>query len=348
MQEKQKKEINKINALNDNVNLFNDFTNFNITDMKTVNVVANNLHITFMKSVSVYEIIKNNEKVYELAYPDNINGYNIIIYNLISNKITNRVNNAHKDKIHRIKHYYFPSAKTHLLLTSSRDKSIKLWNISSEPISCYIYINNCFDGDNYSPFCLMFTNNDYYIFGGSRDSKKNIWNKNGVLIGPIEKSNLSYGRFIETTYIEDKPYILLCGRYHSESYDYLNNNIKIYKDKKISQEHNIANLFKNNKIIYLICGDYGGNVMIFDYITTNEISSISVCNVINSLCSINEKYILIGTSNGELKVINFDNKSIIKTYKSHNKEVLGIEKIKTQNSHEIIITYDSNEIKVWQ
>ena len=88
--------------------------------------------------------------------------------------------------------------------------------------------------------------------------------------------------------------------------------------------------------------------MIFDYITTNEISSISVCNVINSLCSINEKYILIGTSNGELKVINFDNKSIIKTYKSHNKEVLGIEKIKTQNSHEIIITYDSNEIKVWQ
>ena len=194
----------------------------------------------------------------------------------------------------------------------------------------------------------MFTNNDYYIFGGSRDSKKNIWNKNGVLIGPIEKSNLSYGRFIEATYIDDKPYILLSGDYHTESYDYLSNNIKIYKDKNNNNQHYIANLFKNNKIIYLICGDYGGNVMIFDYITTNEISSISVCNVINSLCSINEKYILIGTSNGELKVINFDNKSIIKTYKSHNKEVLGIEKIKTQNSHEIIITYDSNEIKVWQ
>ena len=64
----------------------------------------------------------------------------------------------------------------------------------------------------------MFKNENYFIFGGSRREKKNIWNENGSLIGPIEKSNLNYGRFIESTYIENKSYILLSGRYHSECY----------------------------------------------------------------------------------------------------------------------------------
>ena len=33
--------------------------------------------------------------------------------------------------------------------------------------------------------------------------------KMGILIGPIEKSQLNYGVFIESTYIDNKPYILL-------------------------------------------------------------------------------------------------------------------------------------------
>ena len=37
--------------------------------------------------------------------------------------------------------------------------------------------------------------------------------------------------------------------------------------------HFIVNLFKKNQI-YLISGDIGGNVIIFDFISTDEISSI--------------------------------------------------------------------------
>ena len=88
--------------------------------------------------------------------------------------------------------------------------------------------------------------------------------------------------------------------------------------------------------------------MIFDYVTTNEISSISVEGVVDSLCSINEKYILVGKNKGELKFIDFDNKSIVKNYQGHNNNILGIEKFKTPKSGEFIITYDNNEIKVWQ
>jgi len=221
-------------------------------------------------------------------------------------------------------------------------------NISSEKISCFMNIENCFDGHAAGPFCMMFNNDDYYIFGGSYKSKKNIWNKNGVLIGNIEKSNLNIGSFIEATYIDNNPYIILSGQNHSELYDYNNNNLKKYISKNNNKEHLIANLFKNNNKNYLICGDKRGNIIIFDFDNTNEITSISVGSCIYSLCSINEKYILVGKANGELDVIDFNNKSIAKKYQAHKGTVAGIEKFKTENFQEFIITYDTNEIKVWQ
>ena len=214
----------EFNENNDNVNLINNFNLIDVNKIQNIKTIANNLNISWLKSVAVYKIKRNDEMLYEMAYPDNNNGYNIIIYNLLNNN-KNIINKAHLDNIHRIKHYYDSLTKNHILLTSSKDKSIKLWNISSYPISNILHINNYFDGDNWSPFCLMFNKEDYYILGGSYGKKKNIWNKNGKLIGPIEKSQLNQGEFIETTYIDNKPYILLSGFNHSECYDYNNDTI---------------------------------------------------------------------------------------------------------------------------
>jgi WD40 repeat protein len=172
---KKMKEIKLKIELNDNVNLINDFKCYNINTMNN-NIISNNLYITSLKSVAVYNIIKNNEILYEIAYPDNNNGYNIIIYNILLNNITNKINNAHSNDIHKIKHYYDSLSKNHLLLTSSEDKSIKIWNISSNPISNILKINNCFDGYNSSPFCMLFNKEDYFVLGGSRNKK----NKYGI------------------------------------------------------------------------------------------------------------------------------------------------------------------------
>ena len=57
---------------------------------------------------------------------------------------------------------------------------------------------------------------------------------------------------------------------------------------------------------------------------------------------------MVGGVGGELKVIDFDNKSIIKNYNAHNKSIAGIEKIKINEKEEYIITYDINEIKLWK
>ena len=79
---------------------------------------ANNLEINWVQSVAVYKIIRNNEIYYELTYPDNIIGYNIIIYDILLNKKTNTINNAHQNNIYRIKHYYDSLSNNNILLTS--------------------------------------------------------------------------------------------------------------------------------------------------------------------------------------------------------------------------------------
>ena len=56
----------------------------------------------------------------------------------------------------------------------------------------------------------------------------------------------------------------------------------------------------------------------------------------------------MGKANGELDVIDFNNKSIVIKYQAHKNAVRGVEKFKTENSQEFIITYNGNEIKIWQ
>ena len=166
-------------ALNDNVNLMNNFTFENKNQLKNVD------HISFnsssRKAVADYCIIKNNEKWYQLAYPKNNDEYfdfRIMIYNLISQRIGNKIKNAHLSYIYILKQYYNSYSKNHILLSSSGDKPIKLWDISSNPIINILTIDNCFDGEGSYSFSLMFKNEKFFfIFGGSQCDKKKYGSK---------------------------------------------------------------------------------------------------------------------------------------------------------------------------
>ena len=154
--------------------------------------------------------------------------------------------------------------------------------------------------------------------------------------------------YVETIYLNNKSYILLSGRNHTESYDYYNNILRSYKSNNDKYEHMISNLFNKNNIIYLICGDNGGNIIIFDFFSADEIYSISTGSSVKALCSLNEKYFLVGNDEGEIKVINFDSKSIIKKYICDDCEIYGIEKIKIEEKGEFVISYGGNYIEIWK
>ena len=127
----------------------------------------------WIKIVAVYPIIRNNESLYELACVERDNKYNIVLYNILSNKKTNKIYNAHSSNvINNIKHYYSSVSKKHFLL-SSNNQEVKLWNITSKiftnelefPIS-----NN--DGYNFNCLCLLFKSDDYFILTSGYEKKK--------------------------------------------------------------------------------------------------------------------------------------------------------------------------------
>ena len=172
LREKEEKRIKS-----NDINLLNDFQFDNTKILKAFDYFyTKGLDVKSNKSVAIYSIIRNNKRFYELAYARrgeyyNTNGtqyyYNIAIYNILLNNITNKIYQAHYDQINNIKHYYYSSANKHFLLSSSQ-KSIRLWNISSNAVTNELNIgNNIYNEGNLSnhgPYyycncsCLLFNN----------------------------------------------------------------------------------------------------------------------------------------------------------------------------------------------
>ena len=361
-EEEIRKKEEEFSSLNDNVNLTNDFKFENFQEIKYIDEISG--PTCEIKTVAVYCIIKNNERLYQMAYckdkyRNNSDTGHIIIYNLILNKIENKIYKAHKDgQIDKLKHYFNSSTKNHILLSSSNDYYVNviLWNISSNPIIKILTIENCLKP------CLTFKNEDYFIFGvnydrNNTDRRMAVWNKNGTLIKKINKSNFNQGLiFIEATYFENKNYILLSGccynqnKYSnfSECYNYDEDDIKTYEDNENdSQGICSMNLFKKGNDIYLIAGSKE-KVSIFEFYTTQLKRRIQLgANLVNSLCSINEKYV-IASNSSKLKIIDMDKFSVVKEYSAHYDDINGIEKIKIPEKGEFIITYSKHCIRIWK
>ena len=375
-EENWKIEEEKFSSMNDNVNLINNFKFENFPELKYIESISCGKRCNY-KTVAVYCIIKNEERLYQMAYCKNKyysqDEYptDIIIYNLKLNKIENKIYNAHGSyKIDSLKHYYNSSAKNHILLSSTLsngyDYHCKLWNISSNPIINILKVKDCFK------LCLMFNNEDFFIFGNKYEQTNNdyydtrmcVWNKNGAFIKKMNKSNLNYGlEFIEATYFENKNYILLSGqhydqnkgehKYCSECYNYDEDDIKIYIDDENNSCAYCINLFKKGNSIYFITG-YREKVNIFEFESTKLIKRIQLGEKdVYSLCSINEKYI-IASNSSKLKIIDMEKYSVVKDYSAYGDdgedcEIYGIEKIKIPEKGEFIITYsDKGIIRIWK
>lgn len=371
-EEKQKKEKlirqeeEKKLKLNDNVNLINDFQTNNI-DIKEFYSISYFDQIP--NTIAVYPIIRNDERLYELAC---VKKGNIVIYNILLNKKTNVIYLPHiKCGINNLKHYYYSSEKKHFLLTSN-EYEIKLWNINSDIItneltitaehnmiknnnnSGYSYNNN---SNNYVPqyyyffkcSCLLFDKDSYIILGGT-DSEIKIFN--GKFLPNLSNKQIVGLHYIEAVYVEDKSYILLTGQ-NTQSYDCKDNILNEYKSKNEKDENLVSyciTLFNKNNQIYLITSRSDGRVVIFDFKNAEEKGSISVGGEIYGLCSLNENYFLAGVNN-EIKIIDFEKRSIRNYYDlsfGEYDKIKGLEKIKIPNKGEFIISYSQHIITLWK
>ena len=381
-EEQLQKDEENYSAMNDNLNLNNNFKfkNFENIENKEAIRVKEMMH----KTVAVYCIIKNNKRVYQMAYPKyeyyyiNNNKYgnsDIIIYNLITNKIDNQICDAHGGNISTIKHYYDSFSKCHFLLSISNNfdscagwiyVSLKVWKINPNCIEECLNLENKYQYNVFNSFngCLLFKDQTFLIFCGMADQKLSIYDYKKNCQNFTDKSQIDNDRnFIEAVYLkvkdEDKKYILLSGYnsnskiYLSESYDCDTGEIKTYYHNDNNQNNvSCMNFFKKEDKIFLIISTYD-KVNIFNFGDERPKKAILIENNVRELCSISQKYIIVA-NNSELKIIDMEKESVVSKssfaphYDGKKGNILGIEKIKIPEKGEYIITYSENCIKIWK
>ena len=348
-QQRQKEEENLL-AMNDNLNLNNNFELKNFDNPKSIAQLP--VERLGPKTVAVYCIIENNKRIYQMAYPkckyfnrDN-NGYeesDIIIYNLVTNNIDYQIIDAHNGCINNIKHYYNSYTKCHYLLSTSYKQNtnriyllLKLWKIiHSNHIEEYLNIEDNFEYKNNNILnifnaCLLLIDKEFKIYCGASNQQLGQYDEKGNLDKYIDKSQIDYERnFIEAAYFkvknEEKKYILLSGYnsksklYLSESYDCDTGKIRAYyhndNDKcKVS----CMNLFKKGEKILLI-NFANDKVNIFNFgeerpkkvILLEKFSSKHLYQSnFQSLCSISQKYIIASFFN-VLNIIDIEKGTVI-------------------------------------
>ena len=99
-----------------------------------------------------------------LLYLVFINSYNIIAYDLGNHKTIAKIENAHNDKIEKLKYYSDEPNKKDLIISIAYDYDdyeIKLWNVKN--FDCLLSLKNIYiHGQVYSS-CIISNNNEIFL-----------------------------------------------------------------------------------------------------------------------------------------------------------------------------------------
>ena len=290
--------------------------NINVLDFEPQN-------IKFVKKISdsfcyynsyIYDgicffISKKEEHI--LAYIDK-DKKSIIFYDINNDKEIKKINNAHDQGIFIIKYYDYNLYDINL--TCSYNNDIKIWNYN-ESLNV-LTINNIFN-NNYNyvlSSALLFDNNSFYIFCVGKYNYINIYNSSGNLYKNIG-NNDEYRYYIEIYEIKENKYIISGGNKGINVFNYPSfSNYYCFRENNDINYHNYAKIIKLKNIYNLIDVGNFNQIKIWDFFNKNLIKCITSNSnyCLGGFIFINNIYIIIGSGDKELKVIDINNGIIAK------------------------------------
>jgi len=274
----------------------------------------------------------------------------IIIYNLLDNKIMNKINNAHKNKIISFYYYLDKNNKKDLFISISFD-NIKLWNVNN----CECLLNLLLGQDcSFVSACIMNDNKNNYIIQSSMDNDDLIvvYDFDRHTIKKIDNSS------DETIFIDNyfdinlnKNYIITGNNGYVKSFDFNENSLyHKYTENSIKFQNSIV-ITEQNEQKKLISSSGDGNIRFWDFHSGEFLSKININknHGLFGICLWNN-YLFVSVSNKSIKIISLgdDNKIINEIY-GHKGPVLCIKKIIDSRVGKCLISYGKNEkIKLWK
>ena len=317
-----------------------------------------------------FDLFKSIRNEYLLVFSnlEDYSNFSLIFYDLKLQQVNTKISKAHNDRIYTCRHFFDKTTCSDLIITSSFDRWIKVWNVTNyytliyKKQPDYDYKVNTY---LLSEYLLYYNQNNYLITSAYEiasqghdilfyniEEKSDDKNNN---ISKIEnsKDNTNY---LGVYYDKEIPYITSGNLGNIKIFDFSKNKlIKEFHDnnKNVNYLSIVIKEDSNNKKT-LIASSGDGILRIWDYNENKLISSIkSGQNWIIGLCLLNEKYILAASADGTIKEYDLDSNKLIHVLKRNMDEedkdvLLGVKSINFNNKNYLVSHSNKGIIELWE
>lgn len=275
--------------------------------------------------------------------------YNIIIYDL---KQETQIKNflAHTSTIFSCRHYVDKKDKQDLLISSSYDRSVKIWNVKDW--SNLINIQNAHTGYYIYSVCILSDELEHknYVISAAPNEYTKIWDFSGKYIREFGVSNES--TYFIDTWLDSKNkkyYIINANSVDIKVYHFSTG--LLYRSFKGTPNtwHMSALINEVEGITQLIESDGNGNVRIWDFYQGTLLKTIASSGInLRGICLWNDQFLLSAGSDYNVKLYDLKNGQYLKKYDGHTSTCCALNKIVHPKYGECLISHAlDGKLKLW-
>ena len=276
---------------------------------------------------------------------------NIEFYDCNKGKIVKTIFQAHKQTIFSCRHYPDVRLRKDYIITSSNDRSVKVWDITKDNYDLYISnVHNGYYIYSVSLLCHIHKETNYIITSCPNEKMK-VWDFSGAYLRNFGQSNEST-YFIDIFYnkIQKKYFVINANSNDVKSYHFETGDL-YQKYKGTPQTWHMSAVVNDvNDIFVLIESDGNGTIRIWNFDTAELLKSINSTNSINlrGICLWNDRYLFAAGNDSQVKLFDLEEGKFVKTFTGHTSTVCTLEKIMHPKYGGCLISHAlDGKLKIW-
>ena len=274
------------------------------------------------------------------------------LYDLEKENLIKSIQEAHSSEIYCVRHFVDIKSNSDLLITSSYDRSLKIWDLYNNDAPLLTIENAHSNGFSFSP-CILSNEklNENFIISGADDEFIKIFDFKGKFLDKQIKVG-DYVNYLDTYYDANKGKIFIINGTSRGLKVHDFDDCSIYNTyyEKEQSAHAYIILYKNeNKNrMELIDADMKGFIRIWDFHSAKLLKTIKMETIVNGICLWDNRYLATSGRDTLIKLVDLRSKKIIKKLSGHEKETLSVKKINLSKYGDSLVSLDRNGfIKLW-
>ena len=274
----------------------------------------------------------------------------IELYDLEKETPIKTIKDAHSKDIHSCRHFLDTKTNSDLLITSSYDKSVKVWNVEKmdRPL---LTIENAHSNGYIFTSCILSHEKlkENFIITGADDEGVKFFDFKGKFLD--KKVNMhDYINLLDFYYEknENKYYVIIANSHDIRAYEFYDlSNYKTFIEREASSHAHVVVRESENKV-HLIDSDMKGFIHIWDFNTEECLKTIFVQTIINGICLWDDQHVICTGRDQKIKVVDLKEGRIVRVLTGHDKETLSVQKINLSKYGDCLVSHGKDGIlKVW-